>query len=397
MAANPQDDFDFDPIPDPDAAIIPFDKLTRDIKAAAEELTKPQARFFVDMYYGVQAERIRTSNQVRAASERPDNIPEEEWEPEPNEMLTWMTQQQGFLENNLRTVLNTWSDRYVVGRWAKSQHGIGPVLGAGLLAHIDTQFTTSVSKLWRFAGLDPTSTWIGKEGAKEIVKELLGKETKAPKGGFPYDLVAQAAILANRPPQSIFRLAGMYDKKRDQPVTRESLTMALARRPWNARLKVLCWKMGQSFMKTHNSPNAFYGHIYADRKRLEVERNLAGMFRDQADLAIETRKIGSGTATYKWYSGSLTPEMAAQIAAAPAERREGLTLKLAGKPGSGVAMLPPARIDLRAQRIPVKLFLSHYWEVAWMENTGQSGIEPWIIQYGDHHDLIPVPGWPFDK
>src|SRR5262245_19818712 len=47
------------------------------------------------------------------------------------------------------------------------------------------------------------------------------------------------------------------------------------KRPWNARFKELCWKIGDSFCKFHNHERCLYGHLYAARKQLEVERNEA--------------------------------------------------------------------------------------------------------------------------
>ena len=40
------------------------------------------------------------------------------------------------------------------------------------------------------------------------------------------------------------------------------------RRPWNAELKVLCWKLGDSFVKVSNKEGALYGRIYRERKAL---------------------------------------------------------------------------------------------------------------------------------
>ncbi len=56
-------------------------------------------------------------------------------------------------------------------------------------------------------------------------------------------------------------------------------------------------------------------------------------------------------------------------------------------------MLPPARIHLRAQRYAVKLFLSHYNEVAWELQSGERPPKPYIIdspRYPEHtHYLAP--------
>jgi hypothetical protein len=50
------------------------------------------------------------------------------------------------------------------------------------------------------------------------------------------------------------------------------------KRPHNAKLKVLCWKIGDSFVKQQSRENDVYGKVYGERKRLELERNDAGLF-----------------------------------------------------------------------------------------------------------------------
>lgn len=133
------------------------------------------------------------------------------------------------------------------------------------------------------------------------------------------------------------------------------------KRPWNANLKVLNWKIGDSFCKFHNHEKCFYGHIYAARKQLEVERNEAGRFRDQAEKTLATRVI-KDTATRAIYE--------------------------AGK-------LPAGRLELRARRVAVKLFLSHYWQVAFYEHYKTLPRGPYINTKEPlmHSHYIPPPGY----
>ena len=48
------------------------------------------------------------------------------------------------------------------------------------------------------------------------------------------------------------------------------------KRPWNADLKTLCWKLGQSFLKVQSNSNAFYSRLYLERKEYETEKNEKG-------------------------------------------------------------------------------------------------------------------------
>lgn len=270
-----------------DGGFDPITKLTKDLRSASQTMTPDEARFLVDYYYIIQEDRKRTGNQIRALEEEPH---------EPHEVITWINANVTTIERNIKSALDVYSSTTEAGRWAKSVHGIGPVISSGLLAHIDITKTPSVSALWSFAGLNPTAVW--------------GKGQK---------------------------------------------------RPWNAKLKVLCWHAGECFKRTSGSEKSFYGKFYRERKELEVKRNDAGMFKAQAIETLEKKKIGKSTEAYKHYCE--------------------------GK-------LPPGRLDLRATRYASKLFLSHYWQVLYEIHYKKEPPAPWIIAQGGHVDLVPVPGWP---
>jgi len=133
------------------------------------------------------------------------------------------------------------------------------------------------------------------------------------------------------------------------------------KRPWNAALKVLCWKCGDSFCKFHNHPNCFYGHIYAARKVLEVERNAAGQFRALAEKTLAERHIQDKATRAVYEAGQL----------------------------------PAGRLELRARRVAVKLFLSHYWEVAYWEHYHTMPRSPYIQAKEPllHRHYVPPPGY----
>ena len=262
----------------------PIMKLTKDLRKASETMTSDEARFLVDYYYMLQKSRVGTGNQILALAE------------EPHEVIAWINDNLAVLERNIKSALDVYGSTHAVGAWAKSIYGIGPIIAAGLLAHIDITKTPSISALWSFAGLNPTAVW-----AK-------GKK-----------------------------------------------------RPWNARLKVLCWHAGECFKRTSGSPKSFYGKFYRERKELEVQRNEDGMFKELAAATLEKKNIGKSTEAYKHYA---------------AEK------------------LPPGRLDLRATRYATKLFLSHFWQVLYEIHYESKPPAPWIIQHGGHIDLVPIPNWP---
>lgn len=259
-------------------------RLSKDLKDAAKILSVDEARFLVDTYYIIQEDRKRSASQVRTLGENA----------EPHSMLQWFATQSKMLENQIKKALDAYSASSPVGLWARSQDGIGPVLAAGLLAHIDIEKANTAGKLWRFAGLDPTSKW--NKGQK---------------------------------------------------------------RPWNADLKVLCWKIGESFVKVSGKEEAYYGQVYLRRKAYEQMRNDKGELAEQAENILKTKNIGKTTEAYKHYS---------------------------------IGKLPPAHIYARAKRYTVKLFLSHYHEVAYREHFGKAPPLPYAIAHLHHADYLPPPG-----
>lgn len=258
----------------------PVARLSRDLVAAAKTLSDDEARFLVDAYYTMQENRIRGAAQERELTESG----------EPHSVLQWLTAQDAILEQQIKRALNSYAESKPVGQWSLSIYGIGPVISAGLLAHIDITRAPTVGHVWSFAGLDPTKTW--------------EKKTK---------------------------------------------------RPWNASLKTLCWKVGQSFMKFSNHEECRYGRIYRERKAIEVERNEAGQFAEQAALALTRKRYGVETGARKAYE--------------------------AGR-------LPPAHIDARARRYAVKLFLAHWHEVAFVAHYGEKPPLPYPISHLGHAHVI---------
>lgn len=271
----------------PAAFLEPVAKLSRDLAAAAASMTVEEVRFMVKAYYDMQEDRIRTAHQAHTKDEADA----------PHEIMTWLTGQHSTLEKQVARALDRYSASRELGRWARSICGIGPIIAAGLMAHIDINKAPTVGHIWRYAGLDPTVKW--------------GKGEK---------------------------------------------------RPWNSDLKVLCWKLGESFVKVSGNDNDVYGKVYKARKLEEVARNEAGAFADQAATSLTEKKFGKDTEAFKHYS---------------------------------VGRLPPARIQLRAQRYAVKLFLSHYHHVAHEIEFNLPPPKPYILAHGEGHvHYLGPPNWP---
>ena len=209
------------------SVLEPLRRLDRDLRSAARLMGRQQARYLVDLYYQVQEFRKASANMHRS-------IPEDE----PCAVLDWVFENTERLESNIKKALGDFAAEWMPGRWMQSLVGIGPVISAGFLAHLDVRLAKTVGHFWRFAGLDPSMKW--EKGQK---------------------------------------------------------------RPWNAKLKTICWHAGQCFMRFSNRDECFYGKHYRSRKEFEVERNEKG-----GNAVIPMRSLAPGNSTYVTIPAAQLPQ-----------------------------------------------------------------------------------------
>jgi hypothetical protein len=263
-----------------------FTHFARDVRSMSSNLDSSSARKLVDSYYILQENRIAFAAQAR----------ELEKQQSPYELVAFIAHNLHIMEKSLKYPLQRYAESSVAGEWAISQYGIGPVLAAGLSAHIDITKAPTAGSVWRYAGLDPTQKW--EKGQK---------------------------------------------------------------RPYNAELKTLCWKIGQSFLKFHKKDQCFYGHLYEQDKIRRIAKNEAGDYADFAKEILQTKNFKVNKTRDKLESG----------------------------------VLSDAQIDAQARRFAVKIFLSHYHAVAFQAHYGEPAPRPYVIAHGDHVHEIAIPGNPF--
>jgi hypothetical protein len=313
-------------------------RLTKDVREAASVIGREEARELVDLYYRVQDERIKSNNQSRAltTADRPHTVAD------------FVGEQFTVMEKNMVTVLDKFSLSKLVGVWSRDQKGIGPVIAAGLLAHIDITKAPTVGHIWRFAGLDPTQKWLGKAKAEALVKTFPNRDEET---------VRDAALANGLNPDTIWRRASTNKEGKAISVTLKSLQNAFAVRPYNADLKVLCWKTGESFAKVQRYDDALYAHMYAQRKKYELERDARGGNAETAARTLTEKNFRDAATKAIYESGHL----------------------------------PAGRLDLRAKRWAVKLFLSHWHHVAFVEEYGEAPPKPYILtqDHGHAHYIAP--------
>jgi len=317
-----------------------FVGLDKDLIEASKDLSKDEARFLVDAYYTIQDNRIRAGNQKRALEELK----------EPHETLIWLFNLNDLMEAQIKRALNRYSLSTEIGQWAQGIYGIGPVLSAGLIAHIDMNRAPTVGHIWTYAGINGTQVWLSREKTKALVEKVIKS-----KGGKPnMDVAREVAIQLFRNPVTFCEHA----KNDKGKYTKASITEAAKRRHWNATLKTLCWKIGQSFMKFSNHEECYYGHIYRDRKALETSRNEQGMFKEAAAEILRTKNFGKTTDAYKHLSSG---------------------------------HLPPAQIDARARRYAVKIFISHWHHMAYRAEFNKEPPKPFMMEIKGHPHYIAPP------
>lgn len=122
-----------------------IESLRRWLKDRRESfaLSDKQARFLVDDYYIIQENRKRSASQSRALKESG----------EPDSVVRWLFDQNERLEANMKIALAAYVRTHKVGDWLEAVYGIGPVIAAGLVAHIDIKKAPTVGHIWQYCGI----------------------------------------------------------------------------------------------------------------------------------------------------------------------------------------------------------------------------------------------------
>lgn len=326
--------------------------------------TEDEIRGIVRTYYDLQLHRTRTMNQTRIYNETE----------RPHMLVAFIGNEMKRLEDNCKAALEAYSNTQGIGLWAKSIHGIGPCIASGLMAYIDIEKAPVVSHIWRYAGLDPTVEWLGKEKIEKIFTEIV------PKGKADIEQAAKIAAALNRNPSLLIprlvndieriKVTREWDDEADEeretkelvkrPITRADQIALLSMPPYNLTLKTLCWKIGDQFRRRYKHPDDVYGKIYIIRKVYEQEKNEKGEYAKEAEKKLAKCKFSNKEVEAVYKSGKL----------------------------------PPGHIDARAMRYAVKIFLSHWHAVAYELHYKEKPPKPFAIGILGHAHEIPIPNWP---
>ena len=331
-------------------------RFSKELREGAKKLGKDEVRFLVDYYYQMQHDRIAMEGRIRSIKQNKEKE-------EPYEVLSFVGLQVGTIESNIKKVLDWYTLNDPVGKWCRSITGLGPVIAAGFLAGLDVTDRPTAGHFWSYCGLnDQNRPWIGREKTKGIIESILGDKKNK---DITYEDFAKCCIATKWNPNNLIEAVGkdgkyfFYNADRTEYVfKKEDIISQCSKRPYNCKLKVLCWKLGESFVKFSNNPNDFYGKIYQNRKAYETIKNENLEYKEQAD--IKAKIVGKTTEAYKAYSQ--------------------------GK-------LPPAHIHARAVRKAEQIFLSHLHHVMYVVKYGELPPKPYILAQGEHAHMIEVPNF----
>lgn len=306
------------------------DALDKDIRAAAREMRPRDIRVLVDHYYALQDLRLQVQGKVRAVKQGRDEGAVF--------VVSAMFARQVGLEQDIKGALAAWvkvqADPSPTA-WAARQVGIGPVIAAALAAHLPgTERVMDAERPDQAARIAALSDGVRTREGWERTR-MVDKEGE----------ILEGWVRPRSVPPTVghwWRFAGLDP------------TLVWGKgevRPWNAKLKVVCYKIGESFVKVSGNENAFYGQLYAERKAWELAKDADGGNADAAAAALAKPTRWSDNQRKAYESGHL----------------------------------PPAQLHRRATRWVTKLFLAHYHEAAYLAEYGTPPPKPYVLEHVPGH------------
>ena len=262
--------------------------------------SRAEVRNAVETYYDIQDFRIRSGNRRFAVNKSNDEIEScvEDGETSviTNKALYLQLVEHDFkrTEETIAKFLGNYAKNDPIGKWLLSITGIGPVLAAALLSYIDISRCETAGSIWQYAG------WAGP----------------------------------------------MKPKQKGEKIN------------YNPKFRVICWKIGRSFIKVSGNKNDIYGKLYKAKKEWYIAKNEAGGFAEKAAYELSAKKYSPDTASYKAY--------------------------IQGK-------LPDSQITDMAARFAVKMFLSHLFTLWYEYDRGRPAPKPFVEAHLGHVHIMPPP------
>lgn len=129
----------------------PLDRLSRDLRTSAVNLTINEVRYLVNLYFTMQENRKSMSLRSIALGKMK----------QPHEMIDFFGDNFAKLERTIKNALSAYMQKtnHPAMAWLRTVSGVGPVIACGLFSEIKIERAHTAGSLWRYAGLDPTIVW----------------------------------------------------------------------------------------------------------------------------------------------------------------------------------------------------------------------------------------------
>lgn len=409
----------------------PLIALDKDLRDAAALLPQQQAQFLVDTYYKFQHDRIQQGNQIASSYE------------EPNLVLQYLFGEMKRLESFAKSALDRYTDKRPVSQRLKRIHGIGPVLSAGFLAHLDINQAASAGAFVDFAGYNTGAVWLGSDAAKTIVLAVL--DTALGGEGVNRAVTHEEMIemakrmgacpkwLARRVYRIFYQGDGYKEAdaafniamKTARAAEKESLDNPLASRAERKQAKIDFMAAKRAAMRdraeTKKSAKVFLPQFGFDAQvsdEVYVGAVLKGIKPKVKTIidAVSVRPWNPSLKTILWkmtdvmrrqsnnpkcFYGQLyrkfkleqVAKNEAGLLASEAERRlkKGRIKSAEQKTVYQGGKLPDSHVDARAMHEMGAIFLSHLWEIMYEQEYGKKPPAPYAIAILGHKDYIPPP------
>jgi len=322
------------------SSLVEVEKISKALKNISLDLNGAETKNLVDAKIRIQKLRLILQAQNREMLKNDVNVD--------GKIFKWLIDIIYNTEKELIKALDVFVMSSKTGRWVRSIKGVGPVLAAGFLSHFDITKVTYAGQFWNYAGLnDNNIKWLGTKKASSIVDNIVGKSKT-----ITDDHLIEISKQTNRP---IDKLVKMCVNEKTGKRSKKDLKANLAKLPYNAQLKSLCWLQGGQFMLLKHNKNSLYARIFFERYAWEKIRNDKLIYKDYAYQQLEEYNYDKNTSAYKCL--------------------------VEGK-------LSDAHLIARARRYTVKMFISHLFEAMYYFEYNKLPPNPYILSYTEHRDYI---------
>jgi hypothetical protein len=361
-------------------------------------VSRREARLLVATYYAIQELRVKLGgrrsvkvagiSQIKFSGRLGSLMKEVGFTEEHAEMLhSGITAPIKKAEEFAKKRIAEWvGEQPLYDRWLTKVPGIGPILAGNLLALMDIERASTVSKLWSYLGQDVRKYAVTEKGGRKSYRQWFANEQER-----------QAWIARQVENQKTFyeamkaagKVKGKIDLKKEEEAylagtcTGEGDFEIIGSAPrrvrgmkinWSPIGRKTCWLVGESFVK-QKAEDCLYRKIYDDAKSMYMAR-LTGEAKAEELDGLDAEEAA-----------------AAQDLSAPDEEESGAAEGTEGPEGEAKPEEPKglkAIAHRRAKRKAVKIFLSHLWEVA-RRLKGLPIRRAYVIEKLGHGTVIEPP------